>query len=117
MTDEIEVTQADREAAASGYFAWCSGNPVIPDRMKAGQADDHSMVQAFARHRAAALQSLAAQLAEARAENERLRGALGLIIENESADTGYGNSSAKIALAALGDWKSGAGDLGGDHVR
>lgn len=51
------------------------------------------------------------------AEIERLRGALGLIIENESADTGYGNSSAKIALAALGDWKPEAGDLGGDHVR
>ena len=46
-----EITQADRDAAASGYFAWCSGNPVIPDRMKAGDADDHSMVQAFARHR------------------------------------------------------------------
>ena len=46
-----EITQADRDAAASGYFAWCGGNPVIPDRMKAGNADDHSMVQAFARHR------------------------------------------------------------------
>ena len=46
-----EITQADRDAAASGYFAWCSGNPVIPDRMKVGDADDHSMVQAFARHR------------------------------------------------------------------
>ena len=46
-----EITQADRDAAASGYFAWCSGNPVIPDRMKAGNADDHSMVKAFARHR------------------------------------------------------------------
>jgi len=46
-----EITQADRDAAASGYFAWCSGNPVIPDRMKAGNADDHSMIQAFARHR------------------------------------------------------------------
>lgn len=61
--------------------------------------------------------ALAAQLAEARAENARLREALGLIIENESADTGYGNSSAKIARAALGDWKPEAGDLGGDHVR
>ena len=50
---QVEVTDADREAAASGYFAWCSGNPVIPDRMKAGTADDHSMVQAFARHRIA----------------------------------------------------------------
>lgn len=29
------ITQADREAAASGYFAWCSGNPVIPDKMRA----------------------------------------------------------------------------------
>ena len=50
---QVEVTDADREAAASGYFAWCSGNPVIPDRMKAGTADDHSMVQAFAHHRIA----------------------------------------------------------------
>ena len=50
--EEIKgVTQADRDAAASGYFAWCGGNPVIPERMKAGDADDHSMVQAFARHR------------------------------------------------------------------
>jgi len=48
---DILITQADRDAAASGYFAWCSGNPVIPDRMKAGKADNHSMVQAFARHR------------------------------------------------------------------
>lgn len=51
-----EITQADRDAAASGYFAWCSGNPVIPERMKAGKADQHSMVQAFARHRIAAEQ-------------------------------------------------------------
>ena len=59
-----EITQADRDAAASGYFAWCSGNPVIPDRMKAGNADDHSMVQAFARHRMEATEALSA-------ENER----------------------------------------------
>lgn len=47
----MQVEQIDREAAASGYYAWCSGNPVIPERMVAGTADDHSMVQAFARHR------------------------------------------------------------------
>lgn len=47
-----EVTQEDREAAASGYYAWCSGNPVIPNRILGGNADDHSMVQAFARHAA-----------------------------------------------------------------
>lgn len=50
----VEVTDADREAAASGYYAWCSGNPVIPNRILGGNADDHSMVQAFARHRIAA---------------------------------------------------------------
>ena len=47
----MQVEPIDREAAASGYYAWCSGNPVIPHRMTAGTADDHSMVQAFARHR------------------------------------------------------------------
>ena len=47
----MRVEQIDRKAAASGYYAWCSGNPVIPERMTAGTADDHSMVQAFARHR------------------------------------------------------------------
>ena len=55
------ITQADREAAASGYFAWCSGNPVIPDKMRAGKADDHSMVQAFARHREAVFAYLIAK--------------------------------------------------------
>lgn len=52
----VEVTREDREAAASGYYAWCSGNPVIPNRILGGDADDHSMVQAFARHRIAAYQ-------------------------------------------------------------
>ena len=50
----MTVTDEDRKAAASGYFAWCSGNETIPNRMLAGRADDHSMVQAFARHRQAA---------------------------------------------------------------
>ncbi len=47
----VTVVQADREAAASAYFAWIGGNPVMPAKMRAGQADSHSMVQAFARHR------------------------------------------------------------------
>lgn len=64
----MQVEQIDREAAASGYFAWCSGNPVIPNRMVAGTADDHSMVQAFARHRH-----------QARAEVERLRSVLEMV--------------------------------------
>lgn len=51
--DGVEVTQADREAAASAYFAWIGPNPVIPRKITAGDADGHSMVQAFARHRVA----------------------------------------------------------------
>ena len=50
----MTVTDEDRKAAASGYFAWCSGNETIPNKMLTGRADDHSMVQAFARHRQAA---------------------------------------------------------------
>lgn len=50
---DYEPTQRDRDAAASGYFAWCSGNRVIPSKMQSGRADDHSMVQSFARHAAA----------------------------------------------------------------
>lgn len=72
----IEVTQADRDAAASGYFAWCSNNRVIPDRMKSGNADNHSMVQAFARHRATQLQAFADRIKALEAENEWLREAL-----------------------------------------
>lgn len=53
-TDAVSVTQADREAAASGYFAWIGSNPVIPNKMRSGEADGHSIVQAFARHRTAA---------------------------------------------------------------
>lgn len=88
-----------------------------------GQGGKHYTAELFGEcaDRIAALEAKLAekdaQLAEALAENARLRGALGLIIENESPDTGYGNSSAKIARAALGDWKPEAGDLGGDHVR
>lgn len=49
----IKPTRRDRDAAASGYFAWCSGNPVIPSKMQSGRADDHSMVQSYAHHAAA----------------------------------------------------------------
>lgn len=64
MRPAIEVTDADREAAASGYYAWCSGNPVIPNRMIEGRVDDHSMVQAFARHRLAEREAVVKWLRE-----------------------------------------------------
>lgn len=59
----VAVTQADREAAASAYYAWISGNPVIPRKMTACDADGHSMVQGFARHRLAAIDECANELA------------------------------------------------------
>jgi len=51
----VLATQEDREAAASAYYAWIGPNPAIPRKMRDGEADGHSMVQAFARHRLAAL--------------------------------------------------------------
>jgi hypothetical protein len=64
---EAVVSQADREAAASGYFAWIGSNPVIPTKMCAGEAGDHSMVQAFARHHADATRELLEALAKLQA--------------------------------------------------
>lgn len=45
------------------------------------------------------------QREEAADRIEQLEAALRLIIKNEDQDTGYGNSSAKIARAALGETK------------
>jgi hypothetical protein len=60
----MTVTDEDRKAAASGYFAWCSGNETIPNKMLAGRADDHSMVQAFARHRIAERERVVGEIVE-----------------------------------------------------
>ena len=49
MIDKAE--QVDRVAAANAYYAWISSNSIIPSKMLRGKADDHSMVQAFKRHR------------------------------------------------------------------
>jgi hypothetical protein len=63
-----EITQTDRDAAASAYYAWFDGSPVIPTRMKQGQVDHHTMIQAFARHR---MEERAAIVAWLRKENGR----------------------------------------------
>lgn len=68
----VEVTQADRDAAASGYYAWIGPNPRIPEKMVDGNADDHSIAQAFARHREAAVTTAQAEADALRAEVERL---------------------------------------------
>jgi hypothetical protein len=76
MSDErdyaglVEVTQEDREAAAS-CVSWRKGKHAI----LAGSYDESSTVQAFARHRATALETLAA-------ENARLREALEQAADN-----------------------------------
>ena len=89
----VEVTQADRDAAASGYYAWIGPNPRIPEKMVDGNADDHSLVQAFARHREAALTTAQAEaeaqeqrIAELEAENARLRETLGTICKDSNPD-------------------------------
>lgn len=76
------VAQADREAAASAYYAWIGSNPVIPRKMAAGEADDHSMVQAFARHREASARAATVTLRQSHhywllAAKEALQGDLG----------------------------------------
>lgn len=64
MTEPVKVEQVDREIAASGYYAWLSGNRTIPEKMVAGAIDDHSMIQAFARHRLAERQRIYDMLKE-----------------------------------------------------
>ncbi len=92
---DYEPTQEDREAAASGYYAWCSGNPVIPNRILGGDADDHSMVQAFARHRIAAEQR--GKLEGARLALE----AAGQHIQEYGPSDTIGNWEAAGAIRAL----------------
>lgn len=64
----LEVTQADRDAAAD----WCVSQPFPSKQaeapmIRAGEYDHHSLVQAFARHRLASTSNSAAEerLAEA----------------------------------------------------
>ena len=75
-----EVTQADRDAAAE--WLWdpesVSWDRRDFDKMKSGSWDDHSLIQAFARHRTA--------------EVERLREALRSIAEATSAEDDAGEN-------------------------
>jgi hypothetical protein len=85
MTADPIVTQGDRDAAASAYFAWIASNPVVPAKMRAGEADGHSMVQAFARHRLASLpaQPEPAKPADLCAESAHNSTEVGKLIERE----------------------------------
>jgi hypothetical protein len=52
MRPAIEVTQADREAAAAYYYS-AGGSPNIARDIREGRKDSWFRVQAFARHRLA----------------------------------------------------------------
>ncbi len=54
----VEVTQADRDAAASFIPVYAGWNgPTFAEKTRIGKMDQHDLVQAFARHRLAAIQS------------------------------------------------------------
>lgn len=50
MTDTVQVTQADRDAAADLHIAQ-GGLPRGADRLRSGELDDDPAIEAFARHR------------------------------------------------------------------
>ena len=57
----VEVTQADRDAAAAVHYNYQKGSLAWPhaksgkDRIKSGEWDNHSLIQAFAAHHLAAI--------------------------------------------------------------
>ena len=76
----VEVTQADRDAAAAYWRGWVDDyvSEVMVSEALTGDHDDDqdSLVQAFARHREAAITTAQAEAEALRAEIERLREAM-----------------------------------------
>lgn len=62
MAANLPITEADREAAADAYM--CSRyNPEFNKAMlRTGNADEHPLIAAFARHRLTAIESAAKKL-------------------------------------------------------
>jgi len=87
---QANVLPSDREAAASAYFAWISGNTTIPIKMRSGELDHHSMVQAFARHRDASVRELV----------EALQGMLAM--HGSDIEEAAAREKARAALASAG---------------
>lgn len=98
MTDEVKVTQSDRDAAAD-YVA--HHNFLWAKDIRAAKSDEHQAIQAFARHRQTALSDIEAKLVaqekisddvhqslwKAEEENARLREALERISYGRSSVT------------------------------
>lgn len=115
MTQDIEITQADRDAANSTLFPddhearWDTDSPewALRRSMEIGQEDDHHVVQAFARHRLAAEQAAAATITELREENARLRVNLthsqGRFLNINICLSSGGTKREAIAIADLGE--------------
>lgn len=59
----VEVTQADRDAAAAYYYS-AGGSPNVARDIREGRKDSWFRVQAFARHRIAAAQAERAAVVE-----------------------------------------------------
>ena len=109
----VEVTQADREAAADILDELSSimdhhGLGQIADLVRDGEYDEHPTAQSLATHRIQSTAALQSELDAAKVEIERLRGALG-----RAATTGYIvcaetrhvtlGEKVRAAIEALGD--------------
>lgn len=65
MSDDVTVTQADRQAASDAVMAYRGQkNGNWQARIRNGECDDGYMVQAFARHRQSAVQAALADDSE-----------------------------------------------------
>jgi len=98
MSAPVEVTQADRDAAAP--FAFTFGDVATAQLqydIQAGHRDDHHLVQAFARHR------IAAQ-AEAMKHADALAEALGALQEDLRVRAELFPEGHKVVWASYDVW-------------
>jgi alkylation response protein AidB-like acyl-CoA dehydrogenase len=87
-SEQVEVTQADRGAAADHLQAISDDGQTF-GAIRRGQCDNDPLVQAFARHRIATEQQQADTIATLRAEIERLKAGRVAVLEEAAkvADT------------------------------
>ena len=77
---DVVVTQADRDAYAREVETF--GDKEYADRIRSGQRDSLSMLQAFARHRTEATRPLTAEIADLRAQLDEAMEALGSVVNS-----------------------------------
>lgn len=99
QTDRLaEVLDCDREAAADAVKAYRDRkNNDWQQRIRDCKCDDGTMVQAFARHRIAATQSLSTGLANAEARVKELEGERGLLLAVMDAADRYNGVHSQSA--------------------